>query len=73
MLIVCYYFFRWSWDRITGEHLPNDLITAVIKAKGINNVIVTSDAAPVAGLPSGNYLWGKTPVRVKGNSVKHGM
>lgn len=55
-----------------GEHLPKDAVVAMVRAKGIEGVVVTSDAAPVAGLPNGNYLWGKTPVRVCGCNVRHG-
>ncbi len=38
-----------------GHHLPLDVIKCIIRCKGIDNVIVTSDAAPIAGLPPGRY------------------
>lgn len=38
-----------------GHHLPPDLIKTVLLAKGAQRVIVTSDSAPVAGLPPGDY------------------
>jgi N-acetylglucosamine-6-phosphate deacetylase len=38
-----------------GHHLPEQVIRAVINAKGIDNVIVTSDAAPLAGMKPGKY------------------
>jgi N-acetylglucosamine-6-phosphate deacetylase len=40
-----------------GHHLPPDLIAAVIAAKGVQRVIVTSDAAPAAGCPPGEYAF----------------
>jgi N-acetylglucosamine-6-phosphate deacetylase len=38
-----------------GHHLPPSLIKSIIRTKGISNVIVASDASPVAGLPPGKY------------------
>lgn len=38
-----------------GHHLPADLIKCIIRCKGVDKVIVTSDAAPVAGFPPGRY------------------
>ncbi|MBO7147294.1 MAG: hypothetical protein J6W81_06055 [Lentisphaeria bacterium] len=46
-----------------GHHLPADLIKCIFRVKGAERVIVTSDAAPVAGLPPGRYnLWGNDAV-----------
>lgn len=36
-------------------HLPDSLIKVIVRTKGPEKVIVTSDAAPVAGLKPGNY------------------
>ncbi len=48
-----------------GHHLPPEFVKAVIAAKGAEHVIVTSDAAPVAGCAPGEYdLW-ETRVRVE--------
>jgi len=48
-----------------GHHLPPEFVKTVLAAKGPERVIVTSDAAPVAGCPPGEYaLWG-TRVRVE--------
>ena len=47
-----------------GEHLPVDSIVTMVRAKGTRKVIITSDVAPVAGLPDGTYHWGSTPVEV---------
>ncbi len=38
-----------------GHHLPPELIKCIIRVKGPERVIVTSDAAPIAGLPPGRY------------------
>ncbi len=38
-----------------GHHLPVSAIKTIIRAKGIRNVAVTSDASSIAGLPPGVY------------------
>jgi len=38
-----------------GHHLPAEVIRCMIRIKGADRIIVTSDAAPVAGLPPGRY------------------
>ncbi|HJO94371.1 MAG TPA: hypothetical protein QF753_13300 [Victivallales bacterium] len=38
-----------------GHHLPIHLIKLIIKVKGLNNIIIVSDAAPLAGMPPGKY------------------
>ena len=38
-----------------GQHLPKELIKCIIRCKGVDRVIVTSDAVSVAGLPPGRY------------------
>ena len=46
-----------------GHHLPPELIRCIFRVKGADRVIVTSDAAPVAGLPPGKYdIWGNDAV-----------
>ena len=46
-----------------GHHLPPELIRCIFRVKGPDRVIVTSDAAPVAGLPPGKYdIWGNDAV-----------
>ncbi len=37
-------------------HLPPSLIKTIIRTKGPGNIVVVSDASPVAGLPPGNYF-----------------
>lgn len=50
-------------DRLTalvitdGHHLPVEFVRVVLRVKGMDHCIVTSDAAPVAGLPPGRYSW----------------
>lgn len=38
-----------------GHHIPPSLIKTVIRAKGVSNIIVVSDASPIAGLPPATY------------------
>ena len=56
---------------LDGEHLPDDAIVAMVRAKSAAGIIITSDAAPVAGLDDGNYSWGSTNVRVCSGRVRH--
>ncbi len=48
-------------DRLTGMvitdgfHLPPSLIKIIIRCKGVSNLVVVSDAAPLAGMPPGRY------------------
>lgn len=38
-----------------GHHLPPEVIAVTLAAKGSRRIIITSDAAPAAGLPPGEY------------------
>jgi N-acetylglucosamine-6-phosphate deacetylase len=38
-----------------GHHLPPPVIAAFLAAKGVERILVTSDAAPLAGCPPGEY------------------
>ena len=38
-----------------GHHIPPSVIKTVIRAKGVLNTIVVSDASPIAGLSPGKY------------------
>jgi N-acetylglucosamine-6-phosphate deacetylase len=40
-----------------GHHLPKPVIRAICAAKGIERLLVTSDAAPAAGCPPGEYTF----------------
>lgn len=42
-----------------GHHLPADTATAILRAKGLERIVLTSDSAALAGMPSGVY---QTPV-----------
>ncbi len=43
-----------------GHHLPPALLKTIVRAKGVDRVIVTCDASPLAGLPPGCYSeWGQ--------------
>lgn len=50
-------------DRLTallitdGHHLPVEFVKSALRVKGLDRCIVTSDAAPIAGLPPGRYTW----------------
>lgn len=46
-----------------GHHLPPELIKCMIRVKGPERIIITSDAAPIAGFPPGRYnMWGNDAV-----------
>lgn len=38
-----------------GHHLPGELVRVIIRCKGVENVIITSDASRITGLPPGAY------------------
>ena len=38
-----------------GHHLPSSVIKTFIRSKGVDNIIVVSDASSIAGLPPGRY------------------
>jgi N-acetylglucosamine-6-phosphate deacetylase len=48
-------------DRLTallisdGHHLPREVLKVMIRAKGVARIGITSDAAPIAGMPPGKY------------------
>lgn len=45
-----------------GHHLPPEVIAAMLAAKGPRRAIITSDAAPAAGCPPGEYTFFGTRV-----------
>ena len=54
-----------------GHHLPGDLVKCIVRVKGPERVIVTSDAAPIAGFPPGRYsMWGNDAV-LEPNGLYH--
>jgi len=40
-----------------GHHLPDEAIITMLAAKGVERALVTSDAAPAAGCPPGEYAF----------------
>lgn len=48
-----------------GHHLPAYLVELIIRAKGVDKIIVTSDASPMAGMPTGEYHYWNQPVHVE--------
>lgn len=48
-----------------GHHLPPAVIRAVLAAKSPGKVIATSDSAPAAGLPPGDYAFFGTHARLE--------
>ena len=53
-----------------GNHLPEDLLRVMFRSKPSHLIVVTSDVAPVAGLPDGKYDCFGTFVVVKGTNVR---
>jgi N-acetylglucosamine-6-phosphate deacetylase len=50
-----------------GHHLPVDFVNVVVQCKGLDKVIVVSDASPAAGFPSGEYKFFGASVRLEDN------
>ena len=40
-----------------GHHLPVEFVRVVLRVKGVDRCIVTSDSSPIAGLPPGRHSW----------------
>lgn len=38
-----------------GHHIPDSVLKAMIRSKGVARTIIVSDASPISGLPPGNY------------------
>ncbi|MBN1125964.1 MAG: amidohydrolase family protein [Sedimentisphaerales bacterium] len=45
----------WAMLITDGHHLPPSLIKTILRTKGVDRCIVTSDASPLAGLAPGQY------------------
>lgn len=48
-----------------GHHVHPAVIALLVKAKGIENVLLVSDSAPMAGLPAGKYSWQEQTIFVR--------
>jgi N-acetylglucosamine-6-phosphate deacetylase len=38
-----------------GHHLPGEVVAVMLAAKGVDHIVITSDVAPAAGCPPGEY------------------
>ena len=47
-----------------GHHLPPEVVVVFSRTKGLDNLILVSDVAPLGGYPKGNYAWGNVSVAV---------
>lgn len=54
-----------------GHHLPEQVIRAVLNAKAVEDVIVTSDASPIAGCKPGRYNVFGNPTVLEENGYLH--
>jgi N-acetylglucosamine-6-phosphate deacetylase len=53
-----------------GVHIHPVVMAILLKVKGLERVALVSDAAPLAGLPDGEYEWGHRPVFVRHGSCR---
>lgn len=53
-----------------GVHVHPAAIAILLRAKGQERVVLVSDAAPMAGLPDGEYEWEHKPVFVKDGTCR---
>jgi len=54
----------WASFIVDGHHLPPPMVKCLIRAKGVNRSILTSDAITAAGMPPGKYRLGEIDVVV---------
>jgi N-acetylglucosamine-6-phosphate deacetylase len=45
-----------------GHHIPDGILRAMIRLKGLERTVIVSDAAPISGMPPGEYLTLGNPV-----------
>jgi len=53
-----------------GIHVHPAVLAIAMRAKGLERVALVSDAAPLAGLPEGEYEWEHKPVFVKNGACR---
>jgi N-acetylglucosamine-6-phosphate deacetylase len=53
-----------------GVHVHPAAMSILLQAKGIERVALVSDASPLAGLPDGEYEWGRRTVFVRDHSCR---
>lgn len=39
-----------------GHHIPDGILRAMIRSKGVERTVIVSDAAPISGMPPGSYV-----------------
>ena len=54
-----------------GHHLPRELVKVIIRAKGVENTLVVSDASSLAGMPPGHYHSMGNDVVIEENGYLH--
>ncbi len=54
----------WASLIVDGHHLPPSVVKCMVRAKGVERCVLTSDAIAVAGLPPGRYRFGAQDVVV---------
>jgi N-acetylglucosamine-6-phosphate deacetylase len=65
-----------SLDEITaqliadGLHVHPAVMRILLRAKGLDRVVLVSDASPLAGLPDGEYEWEHKPIYVRDSSCR---
>jgi N-acetylglucosamine-6-phosphate deacetylase len=47
---------------VDGHHLPREVVRAIVKAKGLNRVVLVTDAVTAAAAPAGRYRLGELEV-----------
>lgn len=53
-----------------GVHVHPVVMAILLRVKGLERMVLVSDAAPLAGLPDGEYEWGHKPVFVWDGSCR---
>jgi N-acetylglucosamine-6-phosphate deacetylase len=53
-----------------GVHVHPAVMAVLLRVKGLERVALVSDAAPLAGLPDGEYEWGHQTVLVRDGSCR---
>ncbi len=54
----------WASLITDGYHLPPSVVRSMIRAKGLNRIIITCDASGLAGCPPGRYSEGNIDVEI---------
>lgn len=57
----------WATIIVDGHHLPPPLVDIMVRCKGVDRLVLISDAMAAAGLPPGTYTFGELDVEVGAN------